>query len=92
MISLYNIDPDGAYDGQQQSLEDFQFHLENVLTTSQLVGKSAEKRNAASVMLDVLVVTKNKTAAEVAVEIVAEAPRISGHTKCLQQTLPDEPK
>ena len=63
-------DPDDAYDGQQRSLEDFQFDLENVLTMSQLVGKSAEERNAASVMLDILAGTKNKTAAEVAVEIV----------------------
>ena len=45
---------------------------------SQLVGKSAEERNAASVMLDILAGTKNKTAAEVAVEVVTEAQRISG--------------
>ena len=45
---------------------------------SQLVGKSADERNAASVMLVSLAGTKNKTAAEVAVEIVTEAPRISG--------------
>ena len=32
----------------------------------------------ASVMLDILAGTKNKTAAEVAVEFVTEAPRISG--------------
>ena len=31
-------------------------------------------------MLDILASTKNKTAAEVAVEIVTEAPRISGQT------------
>ena len=78
MTSLHNINPDGAYDGQQRSLEDFQFDLENVLTMSQLVGKSAEERNAASVMLDILAGTKNKTAAEVAVEVVTEAPRVSG--------------
>ena len=34
MTSLYNINPDGAYDGQQRSLEDFQFDLENMLTMS----------------------------------------------------------
>ena len=45
---------------------------------SQLVGKSAEKRNAASVMLDILAGTKHKTAAELAVEVVTEAQRISG--------------
>ena len=67
MNSLYNINPVGSYDGQQRSVEDFQFDLEIVLTMSQLVGKSAEERNAASVMLDIL-----------AVEIVTEAPRISG--------------
>ena len=59
----YNINPDGAYDGQQRSLVDFQFDLENVLTISQLVGKSAEERNAASVMLDIHAGTTNKTAA-----------------------------
>ena len=74
MTSLYNINPDGAHDGQQRSLEAFQ----NVLTMSQLVGMSAEERNSASVMLDILARTKNKTAAEVAVEVVTEAPRISG--------------
>ena len=45
---------------------------------SRLVGKSAEERNAASVMLDILAGTKSKAAAEVVVEIVTEAPRISG--------------
>ena len=49
-----------------------------MLTLFQLVVKSAEERNAASVMLDILADTKNKTAAEVAVEIGTEAPRISG--------------
>ena len=78
MASLCNINPDGAYDGQQRSLEDFQFDLENVLTMSQLVGKSAEERNAASLMLDILASTKNKIAVEVAVEIVTDAPTISG--------------
>ena len=67
-----------AYDGQQRNLEDFQFDLEKGLTMSQLFGKSAEERNAASVMLDILAGTKNKTAAEVAVQIVTEAPRTSG--------------
>ena len=78
MTSLCNINPDGAYDGQQRSLEDFQFGLENMLAMSQLVGKSAEERNAASVMLDILAGTKNKTAAEVAAEVVTEAPNVSG--------------
>ena len=32
MASLHNINPDGANDGQQRSLDDFQFDLENVLT------------------------------------------------------------
>ena len=32
-------------DGKQRSLENFQFDLENVLTMSQLIGKSAEERN-----------------------------------------------
>ena len=31
MTSLYNINPDSADDGQQQSLEDFQFDLDTVL-------------------------------------------------------------
>ena len=53
MTSHYNINPDGAHDGHQRSLEDFQFDLENVLTMSQLVGKRGEERNAASVMLDI---------------------------------------
>ena len=78
MTSVYNINPDGAYDGQQQSLEDFQFDLENMLTTSQLFGKSAEERNVASVMLDILAGTKNKTAAEVAAEVVTEPPKVNG--------------
>ena len=78
MTSLYNINPDGAYDGQQRSLEDFQCDLENVLTMSQLVGKSAEERKRASVMLDILAGTKNKTAAKVAVVMVTEAPQVSG--------------
>ena len=39
--------------------------------------------NIASVMLDILAGTKNKTAAEVAVEVVTEAPRISGQKKVL---------
>ena len=73
MASLYNKNPDGACDGQQRSLEDFQFDLENVLTLSQLVGKSAEERNAAAVMLEIVAGTKNKTAAEVAAEVVTDA-------------------
>ena len=36
------------------------------------------RRNAASVMLDILAGTKNKTAAEVAVEIVTDGPTLSG--------------
>ena len=78
MTSLYNINPAGAYDGTHRSLEDFQFDLENMLTMSQLVGKSAEERNAASVMLDILAGTKNRTAAEVAAEVVTDAARVSG--------------
>ena len=78
MTNLNNRNPDGAHDGQQRRLDDFQFDLENVLTISQMVGKSAEEGNAVSVMLDILAGTKNKTAAEVAVEVVTEAPRISG--------------
>ena len=78
MTSLYNINPDGANDGTQQSLEDFQFDLENLLTMSQLVGKSAEERNAASVMLDILAGTKNRTAAEVAGEVVTDPAKVSG--------------
>ena len=74
MVGLYNINPDGVYDGQR-SLEDFQFDLENVLTLSQLVGKSAEERNAAAVMLEILAGTKNKTAAEVAAEVVTDATK-----------------
>ena len=75
MVSLYNINPESVYDGQQRSLEDFRFDLEIVLTLSQLVGKSAEERNAAAVVLDILVGTKNKTAAEVAAEVVTDATR-----------------
>ena len=41
IASLYNINHDGAYDGQQRSLEDFLFDLENVLTMSQRQQKSA---------------------------------------------------
>ena len=78
MTNLYNSNLDGAHDGQQRRLDDFQFDLENVLTISQMVGKSAEEGNAVSVMLDILAGTKNKTAAEVAVEVVTEASRISG--------------
>ena len=79
MSSLYNINRgDGAYDGQPLSLENFQVDLEKVLTMSQLVGKSAEERKPASVMLDILAGTKNKTAAEVAVVMVTEAPQVSG--------------
>ena len=65
-ISLYNIHLEGAYKGQQRSHGDLQFDLENVLTMSQLVGKSAEERNAASVMLDILASSKVKTEAQVA--------------------------
>ena len=69
---LYNINLEGAYDGQQRHLEEFRFDLENVLTMSQLVGKSAEERNAASVMLDILASTKDKTAAEVASAVMTD--------------------
>ena len=78
MTSLCNINPDSAYDGTQRSLEDFQFDLESMLTMLQLVGKSAEERNAASVMLDILAGTKNRTAAEVAAEVVTDAAKVSG--------------
>ena len=78
MTSLYNINPDGAYDGTQRSLEDFQFDLGNMLKMSQLVGKSAEERNATSVMLVILAGTKNRTAAEVAAEVVTDAAKVSG--------------
>ena len=37
-----------------------------------------DSSSAALVMLDILASTKNKTAAEVAVEIISEAPKISG--------------
>ena len=37
-VFLCSVNPDGAYDGQQRSLEDLQFDLENVPTMSQLVG------------------------------------------------------
>ena len=78
MASLYNVNPDGAYDGQQRSLEDFQFDLENVLTMSQLVGKSAEERNAATLMFDILASTKEKSAAEVTAEVSTDAAKIDG--------------
>ena len=95
MSTLFNINRDGAYDGQPLSLENFQAGLEDVLTMSQLVGKPAEERKLASVMLDILAGTKNKTAAEVAEVMVTEAPQVSGQgacARCLQQTLLDEPK
>ena len=78
MTSLHKIHPDGASDGTQRSLEDVQFDLEKMLTMSQLVEKSAEERNAASVMLDILAGTKNKTAAEVAAEAVTDTAKVSG--------------
>ena len=96
MISLYNINLEGAYDGQRRSLEDFQFDLENVLTMSQVVREVSRGAQRGLGELDILAGTKNKTAAEVAEEIVTEAQRISGQkwycTQCSQQTLPDEPK
>ena len=45
---------------------------------SQLAGKPAEESNPASMMLDILAGTKNKTAAEVAVEIATDAPKLCG--------------
>ena len=51
---------------------------------TQLVGKSAEERGAASMMLDILAGTKNKTAAEVAVEIVTDAPSLSGQKRAVR--------
>ena len=68
MASLHNINHDGC----------LQFDLEKVLTMSQMVEKSTEERNAASVMLDILAGTKNMTAAEVAAEVVTDAPTLSG--------------
>ena len=78
MASLYSINHDGAHEGLQRSLEDFESDLESVLTMSQPVGMSAGERIAASVMPDILAGTKNQTAAEVAVEIVTDASRLSG--------------
>ena len=94
MTSLCNINLDGAYDGTQRSLEDFQFDLERMLTMSQLVGKSAEGRNAASVLLDVLAGTENRTAAEVAVASQTQQKSVDKKccTRCLRQTPPDEPE
>ena len=78
MVNMASLYTDGAHDGQQRSLEDFHFDLESVLTMSQMVGKSAEERTAGSVVLDILAGTKNVSAAEVAVEIVTNAPKLSG--------------
>ena len=75
MVSLYNINLESVFDGQQRRLDDFQFDLENVLTPSQLVGMSAEERNAAAGMLEILACAKNKTAAEVAAYVVTDATR-----------------
>ena len=47
---------------------------------SQMVEKSTEERNAASVMLDILAGTKNMTAAEVAVEVVIDGPKLFNPT------------
>ena len=77
-IPVHNINLDGACDGQQRSLEGFQFDFEIVLTLSQLVGKSAEERNAASVMLDILASTNEKTAAKVACAAITDPSRLSG--------------
>ena len=74
-VPLFNINPESVYDGQQRSFEDFQFDLENVLTLSQLCGKSAEERIAAAVMLEIFAGSKNKTAAEVAAVVVTDATR-----------------
>ena len=74
MVSLCNINPERVCDRLQRSFEDIQFDLENVLTLSQLVGKSPEERNAAAV-LEILASTKNKTATEVAAEVVTDATR-----------------
>ena len=83
MTNLYNINPESAYDGQQRSLEDFQCDIENVLT----VGKSAAERDAASVMLDILARTTNMTAAEVAADVVTDAPSLSGQKVCCTRCL-----
>ena len=66
MFSLDNIKLEVNCDGQQRSLQDFQRDLENVIAMSRLVGKSAEERTAALVMLEMIANTKHKTAAEVA--------------------------
>ena len=57
-----------------------EFDLENVLTLSQLVGKAAEERNAATVMLEILASTKNNSAAEVAPEVVSDASQLDGQS------------
>ena len=97
MASLYSINPESAYDGQQRDLEDFQFDRENVLNMSQLVGKSAEERNAASVMLDILAGTKNMTTAVGCSRDSQSHTRQDSvdkrcSTRCLRQSLPDELK
>ena len=78
MTSLYNIISMVHTMDSSGVSRDFQFDLEVVLTLSLLVGNSAEERNVASVMLDILACTKNKTAAEASAEIVTEAPQSSG--------------
>ena len=78
MINLHNIKIEGNYDGEQRSLEDFQLNLENMLAMSRLVGKSAEERTAASVMLEMTANTKHKTAAEVAEAVTTDPSRLSG--------------
>ena len=74
MTSLYNINLDGAHNGQHRSLEEFQFDLENVHTMSQLVGKSVVGDAGHPCR------SKSKTVAEVAVEIITEAPTIAANT------------
>ena len=84
MKSINNINPDGAHHGTQRSPEYFQFDLENMPTMSQLVGKSADERNAASVMLEILAGTKNRTAAEAAAEVVTDAAKVSGQKSAVR--------
>ena len=60
---------------------------------SQLAGKPAEERNEASELLELFLQVPGQ--AEVAVEIVTDAPNLWTKECCtrrLRQTLPDEPK
>ena len=72
MVGIDNINLEETCDGQQRSVEDFQLDM------SRLVGKSAEERTAASVMLEVLANNKHNTAAEVAEAVITDPSRLSG--------------